>query len=207
MKLILSFFCLMLFHIGFSQQKKIKYLNEIYEEINPKEFIKAKKTGKYLDLYFENDTLIQCLLVRRRPIGKLNKNQFEKLKENLQIKNTIEDDLVVIIYYPGKDSCNKAEKYSTWNVFDSDYLKKLKKISGISHHWIYKDDENLKYYYKRKIGWKKDKNQFIEKLFFKYHYPCFSFVVIDSKGNYMAYYGEFGKQTVWELAKTLKKAY
>jgi hypothetical protein len=28
--------------------------------------------------------------------------------------------------------------------------------------------------------------------------------VIESTGNYIAYYGEFGKQTVWEIAEELK---
>ena len=42
-------------------------------------------------------------------------------------------------------------------------------------------------------------------MFFKYHFPCFSCVVIDSKGNFIANYGEFGKQTVWEISKELKK--
>lgn len=40
-------------------------------------------------------------------------------------------------------------------------------------------------------------------MFFKYHYPCSSFVVINSNGNYIAYYGEFGKQIVWKIAKEL----
>ncbi|HBH47809.1 MAG TPA: hypothetical protein DDX98_04180 [Bacteroidales bacterium] len=197
-------FCLLIPLILSSQEKKIKYLNENYQEIDKDEFLNGKSSKQYLDLYFESDTLIQCLLVRRKPIGRLNESQFNELKENLSIKDKIEDDLIVIIYYPGKDRCNGMERYSTWNIFDRDYLKKLKKISDISHHWIYKDDENLKYYYQKKIDWKKDNNQFIEKLFFKYHYPCFSCVVIDSKGNYIAYYGEFGKQTVWEIAEELK---
>jgi hypothetical protein len=119
-------------------------------------------------------------------------------------QNEIDDELIVIIYYPGKDRCNGMERYSTWNIFDRDYLKKLNKISDVSHHWIYKDDENLKYYYQKKIGWKKDSNQLIEKMFFKYHYPCFSCVVINSKGNFIANYGEFGKQTVWEISEELK---
>ena len=135
----------------------------------------------------------------------MNKNQLNELKDNLAIKDSIDNKLIVIIYYPGKDNCNGMEEYSTWNIFDKDYLKNLEKISDISHHWIYKDDENLKYYYKRKKGWKKDSKQFVEKMFFKYHYPCFSCVVIDSKGNFIANYGEFGKQTVWEISEELKK--
>ena len=54
----------------FSQEKKIIYLNENHKEVDHEAFTMGMKTGKYLDLYFENDTLVQCLLVRRRPIGR-----------------------------------------------------------------------------------------------------------------------------------------
>jgi hypothetical protein len=196
--------CILISSKLFSQEKKVVYLNENYQEIDKNQFIEGKKSREYLDLYFQNDSLVQGLLVRRRPIGKLTENQLDELKQSLSIQNEIDDELIVIIYYPGKDRCNGMERYSTWNIFDRDYLKKLNKISDVSHHWIYKDDENLKYYYQKKIGWKKDSNQFIEKMFFKYHYPCFSCVVINSKGNFIANYGEFGKQTVWEISEELK---
>lgn len=189
----------------FSQEKKVVFLNENHQEIDKIKFVNGKYSKKYLDLYFESDTLIKCLLVKRISMGRLNKNQLKELKESLTIKDGIDDKLIVIIYYPGKDKCNGMERYSNWNIFDRNYLKKLNKISDISHHWIYKDDENLKYYYQKKKGWKKDRNQFIEKMFFKYHYPCSSCVVIDSKGNFIANYGEFGKQTVWVISKQLKK--
>ncbi len=198
-------FCLLISSCLFSQEKKITYLNENYQKIDKTEFAKGKYSGEYLDLYFENDSLIECLLVRRKPIGKLNKNQLDELKKSLSIKDEIGEKLIVIIYYPGRDKCNYKERNSTWNVFDRDYLKKLNKISDISHHWVYKNDENLKYYYPKKIVWKKDNNELIENMFFKYHYPCFSCVIIDSKGNFIANYGEFGKQTVWEISNELKK--
>lgn len=197
--------CILISSNLFSQGKKVTFLNEYNQEIDKNVFLKGKSSAEYLDLYFENDTSIQGLLVRRRQIGKLNENQFKDLKENLSINDNRDDELIVIIYYPGKDRCNGMEEDSTWNIFDRSYLRKLKRIGNINHHWIYKDDDNLKYYYPKEIAWKKDSHQFIEKMFFKSHYPCFSCVVLDSKGNYIAYYGEFGKQIVWEIAKELKE--
>lgn len=188
-----------------SQEKKVVYLNEFNQEISENEFKEGRSAKGILDLYFENDSLVKGLLVRKKSIGKLNENKFNKLKKSLSIENKINDGLIVIIYYPGKDRCNDVKNYSTWNIFDKDYLKRLKRISNVSHHWIYKNDENLNYYYQNKIGWKKDKNQLIEKMFFKYHYPCASCVVLDTEGNFITYYSEFGKQTVWKMAKELKR--
>ncbi|MEJ7694665.1 hypothetical protein, partial [Daejeonella sp.] len=111
------------------------------------------------------------------------------------------NELIVLIYYPGKDPCNGLERNSTWNIFDGEYQRKLKKISTYDHFWVYKNDENLKYYHPRRVNWQSDKNQLVEKLFFRYHYPCFSFVVLNKKGKYLSYFGEFGKNTVWELSK------
>ena len=47
--------------------------------------------------------------------------------------------------------------------------------------------------------------EFIEQLFFKHHYPCSSFVVISSKGDYISYFGEFPKEFVWEAVQILKQ--
>jgi hypothetical protein len=42
-----------------------------------------------------------------------------------------------------------------------------------------------------------------ERLFFKYHYPCESFVVISKKGEFISYFGEYSKEYVWKVAKIL----
>ena len=111
--------------------------------------------------------------------------------------------ITVIVYYPGKDDCNETEINSTWSIFDKDYLKKLNKICDYNHFWVYKDDENLKYYHPEEVKWEKDNNQFIEKTFFEFHYPCFSAVIIDENGKFISYFGEFGKSTIWELTTEL----
>ncbi len=45
----------------------------------------------------------------------------------------------------------------------------------------------------------------IERLFFKYHYPCSSFVVISKNGDYISYFGEFGMKPVWEATQQMNK--
>lgn len=190
---------------GFSQEKKLFFYNENVEEITKDEFYKQRNYQKNLDLYFENDTLINCVLIQRKNYGQLSEEDFKKLKNSLSSNTNLDGELIVIVYYPGKDRCNGMERISTWNIFDNDYLRKLRKINSYNHFWIYKNDENLKYYHPRKVKWTKDTDQIVEKLFFKFHYPCFSSVVIDKKGNYISYYGEFGKREIWEMSSELSK--
>jgi hypothetical protein len=186
-----------------AQKKEINFYNEIYQKIDKEEFLKYQNSLEYYDLYFENDSTFTALLVRKKNLGKLNEKEFHQLKKNLNLEENYKKDLIVIIYYPGKDSCNRKESRSGWNIFDRDYLKNLNKIASYSNHWIYKNNEDLKYYYPKKVNWRKDNNQFIEKTFFKYHFPCFSFVVIDNEGNYISSFGEFGKQKVWDFSSEL----
>lgn len=189
----------------YSQEKNVIYLNEDEELISKKEFIYQKHSPDNLALYFENDSIYKCVLIKRNQSEKLKETEFKQLKDFLSIQSLNDKELIVLIYYPGKDNCNDVERNSTWNLFDDDYLKKLNKISKVHHHWIFKNEQGLEYFYPEKINWQKDNSRVIEKMFFKYHYPCFSFVVINSLGEYSAYYGEFGKQKVWEISKKLSK--
>ena len=68
--------------------------------------------------------------------------------------------------------------------------------------YIYKDGEGLEKY-DGIIKWHKDPNKIIEELFFKYHYPCMSFVAISGNGEFISFFGEFGKETVWTAVEIL----
>ena len=166
-------------NLAYSQVKKKIFYNENLEEITESSFHKQKNFEKNLDIYFENDTIMISFLVKRKNYGKLDESNFKKLKKNLS---------------PDKELINKITK---------DYLKKLNKICDYNHFWVYKDDENLKYYHPKEVKWEKDNNQFIEKTFFEFHYPCFSAVIIDENGKFISYFGEFGKSTIWELTTEL----
>ena len=194
---------LFIINLSFSQAKKKIFYNTNFKEITESNFYTQKNLETNLDLYFENDTLITSVLVKRKNYGKLNDSILKKLQKNLSADKELTNEITVIIYYPGKDNCNGMERNSTWNIFDNDYIITLNKITNYNHFWIYKDDENLKYYHPKQVKWEKDTNQFIEKTFFEFHYPCFSTVVIDKNGNYISYFGEFGKSTIWDITKEL----
>lgn len=193
------------FQTVFSQSKAMKFYDVNFQNISEKEFKNLSKQKNYRINQYDLEDQIANILYQPKTKGKLTREQFDMLKDHVDKLNPLRDGYIIIIYYPGKDRCNGREGNSTWNIFDRDYQKEINKLIVTNQYWIYKNDENLKYYYPKKINWKKDENQFIENLFFKMHYPCFSSVVIDQEGNFISNLGEFGKQSIIEDIKALKK--
>ncbi|MEZ4802834.1 MAG: hypothetical protein R2797_08670 [Gelidibacter sp.] len=192
----------------YSQEKKIYYYNDGWKKISENRFKRNFSSKKYLMQTFEVDTAYINVSFKRKNYGLLKNNEFENLISTLQAhtnKDLKNSKLIVINYYPGSDNCNKTKVPSTWNVYDTDYVKELDKITTVSQFWIYKIDENLENNHKDRLKWMEDKNRIVEKQFFKYHFLCGSFVVIDNQGNFISYYGEYAKQTVWEIAKELNR--
>lgn len=205
MKTLVSIVLIICFNSIYSQKKIATYFDENLNEINESEFNALTIQPNYQYNTYELNEQVANIAYKRKTTGKLSLEEFDLLKQALKFKGNLNNKLTVIIFIPSLDNCNKENQNSTWNVFDRDYLKKLGNISDFNHFWIYKNDENLKYYYPKKNNWQFDNDQVIEKIFFKMHYPCFSFVVIDEYGNYISNFGEFGKQTVWEYSRELLK--
>lgn len=199
-------FSLILFNTTlYSQSKVKKYYNSNFDSISEKEFNNFLLKDNYVYISFELEDQSAFVLYQSKKRGKLTVEELEILNRSLINKGQINNNVTIIIFYPGKDYCNGMERISTWNIFDRDYLKKVNKINSINNFWIYKSDENLKYYHPQKVNWKKDDDQIIEKLFFIMHYPCFSSAVIDKEGNYILNLGEFGKQHIWDDVKELTR--
>jgi len=199
----LVYFVILLTSNLFSQNKEKKYYNTSFDSIGEKEFYNLLKRDNYNYNSFELADQHAYVLYQRKAKGKLSTDELAELNKYLLNMGSIDNKINVIIYYPGKDYCNKKEGNSTWNIFDSDYSKEVKKINTVNQFWIYKSDEDLKYYYPKKVQWRKDEGQFIENLFFKMHYPCFSSAIIDEDGNYILNLGEFGKHEIWKYLKEL----
>jgi hypothetical protein len=202
---IITFLLISFNTILHSQSKIKKYYNSNFENISEKEFNDFLSKDNYHYNGFELEDQFAYILYQPKTKGKLSVEELEQLNKSLIKKGTINNNITIIIFYPGKDNCNGMERISTWNVFDYDYLRKIKKINSTNNFWIYKSDENLNYYHPKKVDWKKDDDQIIEKLFFKMHYPCASSAVIDKDGNYILNLGEFGKQHIWEDVIELTK--
>lgn len=190
--------------ILYSQNKLKKYYNTNFENISENEFNDLLLKDNYSYNSFELEDEFAFILYQPKTRGKLSTEQLEKLNKSLLKKGNLNNNITILIFYPGKDNCNEMERNSTWNVFDNDYLKQVAKNS-FNSFWLYKNDEDLQYYHPKKVDWKKDDDQIIENLFFKMHYPCFSSAVIDKGGNYILNLGEFGKQHILEDIQELTK--
>lgn len=182
-----------------------KYFNENNIEITKSEYNRSRSTNKLLDI--PGDSANHRKLALREERGKItNRPILESLLEKETNRQLDPDKPIVIIYYPGKDPCNSSafpteESVINWFKILEDGITQIAQIRPI---YIYKDKEGLEKY-SGILTWHKDPEETVEKLFFKYHYPCSSFVVISKNGDYISYFGEFGKEYVWEATQLMKK--
>lgn len=180
-----------------------KYFDENNLEINKSKFDRIRSTNKLLDIH--GDSANHKKLILREKRGKItNRVLLESLLEK-EINQEIDSTKpIVIIYYPGKDPCNSStsttkEAIQFWYRQLEDGINQIAKTKPI---YIYKEKEGLEKY-DGVITWHKDPEQTIEKLFFEHHYPCNSFVILSKEGDYISYFGEFGKEQVWEAIQSI----
>ncbi|WP_414844217.1 hypothetical protein [Chryseobacterium sp. IT-36CA2] len=186
-----------------AQSKVESFYNYDFQKISKEKFDSIADLRGYSYNQFETEDQIANILYQPTTKGKLNSEEYDSLKKMLSKIAPLKNEFIIIIYYPGKDKCNKQNARSGWNIFDRDFKEEVNRLSINNVFWIYKNNEDLKYYYPRTSKWQKDENAVIEKLFFKMHYPCFSSTTIDKNGNYISKLGEFGKQHVIQNIKEL----
>ena len=188
-----------------SSQGDFTYLDINNNEISKSKFRQKRSTNQYLDIQI--DSLNQKKLIERTKTGKLE--NFEAYRSLVSNKTSVKLDNtkpLVIIYHPGKDACNSSgsatkETLKNWHKTLEDGVQQLKANAPI---YLYKEKEGLEKY-DGILNWHKDPDGLTEKLFFKYHYPCSSFVVISSDGEYVSYFGEFSKEYVWNAINLISE--
>lgn len=184
---------------------KTKYFNENNIEISKSKFDQIRSTNKLFEI--PGDSINHKKLTLREKRGKINdRKSLEFLLEEVTNQKINSNKPIVIIYYPGKDHCNSTGATNKeWIINWYGQLEEgLNQIAQVKPIYIYKDNDGLKKY-DGILDWKKDLDGIIERLFFKYHYPCSSFVVISKEGDYISYFGEFGKKYVWEATQLMSK--
>ena len=184
---------------------KTRYFDENNIEITKSKFNLIRSTSKLLDI--PGDSINHRKLTLREKRGKINdRKSLELLLEKATNLELDSNKPIVIIYYPGKDRCNSS------GTTDTEWIKSwfgqledgLNLFAEIQPLYIFKDNNGLEKY-SGILNWKKDPEKTIERLFFEYHYPCRSFVVISKNGDYISYFGEFGKEYVWEATQIMNK--
>jgi hypothetical protein len=182
-----------------------RYFDENNVEISKSKFNRIRSTNKLLDI--PGDSINHKKLTLREKRGKItNRALLESLLEKETNHRLDSNKPIVIIYYPGKDRCNSsgsATKESR-KIWFGQLENGINQVAQTKPIYIYKDNDGLEKY-DGILTWHKDPDGTIERLFFEYHYPCSSFVVISKDGNYISYFGEFGKQYVWEATQLMNK--
>ncbi len=178
-------------------------------ELSKSEFDRIRFENR---LYISRDSNKHKKLTLREYHGIIsNKGTLHKALEK-GIDRTIDSiKPIVIMYHPGEDLCNSSafKNYKT-NLYDKkwivDWFKQLEdglfQLNQIQPIYIYKDKKGLEKY-NGILNWHKDPEGIIEKLFFKHHYPCWSFVVISKSGKYISYFGESGKEQMWKATQLM----
>jgi len=187
------------------ENDKTKYFDENNVEISKSKFKRIRSTNKRLDI--QGDSIHHKKLILREKQGKLsNKTSLVLLLEKELNQEIDSMKPIVIIYYPGKDPCNSGgsapiESRLNWYAQLENGINQIAQTKPI---YIYKEKDGLEKY-DSLLTWHKDPEGKVEKLFFEYHYPCSSFVVISKDGNYISYFGEFAKEYVWEATRLMNK--
>jgi len=197
--------------ISLAQTSKIKYLDFDGKEISYNQFYKIQSKGILVGQ--NDDGSIYRLIKEREKSGKIN--DYKELISLINSELNLNYDYnlpLFICYSPGPDVSNTTNRLISEQELDSaqqDHIKfknKLEKEINGQVLNVFKKTSQFVYEGNKRIDWKKDPNNEIEKRFFsEYHYWHSSFVIIFPNGDYNAYLGEFSYNKVFDYVKSWKK--
>ena len=197
--------------ISLAQTSKIKYLDFDGKEISYSQFKEIQSKGILVGQ--NDDGTIYRLIKEREKSGKINDYKEVINFLNTSLKTNYDSTKpIYICYSPGPDISNTTNRLISDEELDSsqqdhlNFKKKLEKeINGQVLH-VFKKPSQFVYEGNKRIDWKKDPNNEIEKRFFsEYHYWHSSFVIIFPNGDYNVYLGEFSYNKVFDYVKSWKK--
>ncbi|MCC7027751.1 MAG: hypothetical protein IT265_12390 [Saprospiraceae bacterium] len=184
--------------------QKIKYFDEENIEISKKQYNHKLNSKNYLEI--PGDSIYCIKLIARAQSGQIE--NIELLYHTLEVELKQKLDYtkpLIIIYYPGKDACNSngSQNVDYFEKWYEELESGVFQITQTKPIYNYKKADGIEKYGKHLV-WYKDPLNIIEKTFFKYSYPCNSFVVISQQGQLESYFGEFPKEYVWKACQLLK---
>ena len=179
-----------------------KYFDEQGKELRSGKFRRLIDYSVNLDVEIKGD----WHLIKREMSGQIDFEQLDSIVKAFDVRAMRSDDILIFHYYPGPDRINSTGTTNeNWlRTRYNKYLRKLAKKKTRVPRFVYKNRQGLEKY-RGIINYIPDKNNIIENTFFKINYPCGSFVVINGKGNYACYFGEYSYDRVIELVDKLNE--
>ncbi len=157
--------------------------------------------------YVSNKTKFDKRLVAGQKHGVISDKAtiIKQLNNKLDI-DIASDKPIVIIYYPGKDPCNSSGSATkqTRVKAQQDFEVKLYNLVQIKPIYLYKSIDGLSNNYDLS-KWHQDPDGLIESLFFEYHYPCSSYLVISKDGEFTSKFGESNYSEILATTKRLNQ--
>jgi hypothetical protein len=178
------------------------YKDELGREISREFFEQQILEGPYFGI---PDGEGGKMLVHRMPVGLLDDPLvfFQKTGNDAAFDA---GKLLIVIFYPGKDECNSTGLGNNRRYFRKEHetlLKWAEKHGAAEPVYLYSNPSGLEKY-RGLLPWQEDPDRLFAKQFFKYPYPCGSFVVIHPNGTFRGILGEYPLSQVEVAMKKLK---
>lgn len=198
--ILLLIIALFIFKIK-AQVKKEIFVNEDFKSISKKQF-HEKLINRYYYFYkIENDSVTTFVKVPTSKFGRISNKKYEKVIASLSNYTNRKIDTnkyIIINYFPSLDSCMGKRKWSRYFLVKTKkYLRKIKKRKDIQQIFIFKDNSAIKNFGKY-FNYYIDSEQTIEKELFKFHYPCFSYIIIKPNKTFYTKRGEYNISEILE---------
>lgn len=191
--------------------QEIHFFDVHGNRITKEQFERQRDNRVNLGLSFQKGKITETRLVVRTNTGVISPEVRNAILLNLQqVSGKIIDksEMIIINYYQGKDKCNSSgsnsASLSEREAYIAEYQNRISRLGQTSKYNMFAvkegivDPTGLLQYYP-------DVDLLVEKTFFKYKYPCGSFVIIKPDGEYYAYFGEYSTDQVIKQAKKLLK--
>lgn len=207
--LFFSFFLSSFFLVA--QETEHQYFDQQGERITKSEQQQLfnQQRGKIISVAIENGDRVEHRLVPRSKQGTLSEDQNLLLKECLTqlYSNPLPQQYEAVIrFYPGKDATN-----STGSATQNDYARIYNRLERKFRKWktplpfyVFKSAEGIERQSKDR-HWQQDPDNFMEKTFFPYHYRGSSYVIVDNKGRFKAYFGESTTKGLLETVRQVRQ--
>ncbi len=206
---ILAFSTIFLFCTGSLLAQEIHFFDVKGNRITREKFEKLHDNRVNLGLSFQKGKITETRLVSRIETGVIPQDLRNQILSNIEVASGKEInrlEMIIIYYYQGKDKCNssgnKTATLEERKAYMAEYEKQIAKLGQTSGYSLHSIDDRDKDTYGLKKSYP-DVDLLVEKTFFKYKYPCGSFVIIRPDGEYSAYFGEYSADQVVKLGKKL----